>query len=73
MLGQMADEHVPPSAGQPRPSDGLGGERRRETTVEPFEFRDTLDHLAVTRRVRTPSGDDVAAVFTVFACSAEEL
>nr|WP_254268861.1 hypothetical protein [Halorussus aquaticus] len=73
VLGEVMHEHVTTPAGQSGLADVLGGELVGQSVVASPEGREALEHLAVARRVSTPSGDDVASVFAVCPDRAYEL
>jgi hypothetical protein len=73
MLGEVVDQHVPPSAGQPRLLHVLGGERLGQAVVESPEDREVLEHFPVARRVGSSARDDVTAVLAVGADRPHEL
>lgn len=69
MLGEVSEYEVAAAPGQATLGSVpyVGGiERRRQPVVQRLEGPESLEALAVARRVGAPARDDVAAVGAVF-------
>lgn len=62
MLGEVTDEHVPPSARQSGEFNVFSGERQWKPFVQFTERPKGVEHLSVACRLRAPAGDHVRAV-----------
>lgn len=73
VLGEVSNEHVPTTAGQPCLAGVLGRESHRERVVQPHYLGEPVEHFPVASGVCVASFDDVPPVFAVFPGGVEKL